>query len=114
MPFPAWLQLIKKAYPDKKVIHLFVDNARYYRSQLVQDYLKSFPIKMHFLPPYSPNLNPIERLWKFLKKQVIKSHYISDPKVFKQRINDFFAHIGNDKDQLQSLINTNFQMLKPV
>ncbi len=110
----VWLQLIEKAYPDKKVIHLYVDNARYYRSQLVQEYLKNSPIQMHFLPPYSPNLNPIERLWKFLKKEVIKSNYTPDPKVFKQRINDFFAHIGNYKDQLHSLINTNFQRLKPV
>lgn len=107
----VWLQLIEKAYPDKKVIHLFVDNARYYRSQLVQAYLKNSPIEMQFLPAYSPNLNPIERLWKFLKKEVIKSNYTPDSKVFKQRIRDFFAHIGNYKEQLESLINTNFQRL---
>jgi transposase len=110
----AWLQLIEKAYPNQKLIHLFVDNARYYRSQLVQDYLNSSRIQMHFLPPYSPNLNPIERLWKLLKKEVINSHYTPDPKVFKQRIDDFFAHIGNYKEQLESLINTNFQQLKPA
>ena len=110
----VWLKLIEKAYPDKKTIHLFVDNARYYHSQLVQEYLKTSTIQMHFLPPYSPNLNPIERLWKFLKKEVIKSYYTPDPKVFKQRIHDFFAHIGNYKDQLDSLINTKFQKLKPV
>jgi len=75
------------------------DNARYYRSQLVQHLLNSSPIQMHFLSSYSPNLNPIERLWKLLKKEVINSHYTPDPTVFKQRINDLFAHIGNYKEQ---------------
>jgi transposase len=109
----VWLKLIEERFPDKKTIHLFVDNARYYRSVLVQEFLKNSRIKMHFLPPYSPNLNPIERLWKFLKKEVIKSNYTSDPNVFRKRIDDFFRNINSYKDQLESLINTNFQKLNP-
>jgi transposase len=109
----VFLQCIEKAYGHKKTIHLFVDNARYYRSRLVQDYLSNSRILMRFLPPYSPNLNPIERLWKFLKKQVIKSNYTPDPEIFKQRIRHFFAHIDQYSEQLHSLINTNFQKLKP-
>jgi transposase len=108
----VWLSLIESRFLDKKVIHLFVDNARYYRSKEVQKYLETSRIKMHFLPPYSPNLNPIERLWRFLKKQVIKSDYTPDPNVFRQRIDDFFNEIHNYKEQLKSLINTNFQKLK--
>ena len=107
-----WLSLIEQRFPNKKVIHLFVDNARYYRSKSVQEYLQNSRIKMHFLPPYSPNLNPIERLWKFLKKEIIKSDYTPDPNVFRKRIDDFFNEIHNYKEQLQSLINTNFQKLK--
>jgi len=97
-----------------KSIHLYVDNARYYRSKLVQEFLLTSSIQMHFLPPYSPNLNPIERLWKFIKKEVIKSDYTPDPKIFKQRITDFFANIGNYKEKLDSLINTKFQKLNPL
>jgi DDE superfamily endonuclease len=108
----VWLKMIEKRFPQMKIIYLYVDNARYYRSKLVQEYLENSRIKMIFLPPYSPNLNPIERLWKFLKKQVIKSDYTPDPKVFRQRIDDFFANIDKYKEQLDSLINTNFQKLK--
>ena len=97
-----------------KSIHLYVDNARYYRSKLVQEFLLTSSIQMHFLPPYSPNLNPIERLWKFIKKEVIKSDYTPDPQIFKQRIIDFFANIGNYKEKLDSLINTKFQKLNPL
>lgn len=108
----VWLQMIEKRFPQMEVIYLYVDNARYYRSKLVQEYLETSRIKMIFLPPYSPNLNPIERLWKFLKKEVIKSDYTPDPKVFRQRIDDFFANIEKYKERLDSLINTKFQKLK--
>jgi transposase len=77
----------------------------------VSEFLLNSPIEMHFLPPYSPNLNPIERLWKFTKKEVIKSNYTPDANIFKERIRNFFANIGNYKDKLESLINTNFQKL---
>ena len=110
----VWLQLIEKYYPTMKAIHLYVDNARYYRSKLVQEFLLTSRIQMHFLPPYSPNLNPIERLWKFIKKEVIKSDYTPEPEIFKQRIRDFFANIENYKEKLDSLINTNFQKLNPL
>ncbi len=108
----VWLQMIEKHYSQMKAIYLYVDNARYYRSKLVREYLETSRIKMIFLPPYSPNLNPIERLWKFLKKEIIKSAYTPDPKVFRQRITDFFANVEQYKERLDSLINTKFQKLK--
>lgn len=110
----VFLSKIEGYYPQKQKIHLFVDNARYYKSKLVAEYVKSSRIQLHFLPAYSPNLNPIERLWKYLKKKVIKSNYTPDFDVFQQRIRDFFANIGNYKDELESLINTNFQIIKPL
>jgi transposase len=96
-----------------------VDNARYYRSALVAEFLRSSRIHMHFLPPYSPNLNPIERLWRLMKKEVIKSEYTPHFSVFQQRIRDFrraapFTNIDKYKDKLESLINTNFQIIKPI
>ena len=52
------------------MLYIILDNAKYYRSQLVKDFLiKTKEYKFVFLPPYSPNLNLIERLWKFFKKK---------------------------------------------
>jgi len=48
-------------------IYVICDNARYYRSKAVREYLKTSRIELVFLPPYSPNLNHIEQLWKFFK-----------------------------------------------
>jgi len=53
----AFLKDVEAAYPQARKVHIFCDNARYYRNKDVQEYIKSSKIEMHFLPPYSPNLN---------------------------------------------------------
>jgi transposase len=63
---------IEAKHPDANVIYIIVDNARYYRSRLLNKALKGTKVKLIFLPPYSPNLNLIERYWKFFKKKVQK------------------------------------------
>jgi len=54
-------------------IYVICDNAPYYRSKAVQDYLKASRIQLVSLPPYAPNLNLIERLWRFFKKRILYS-----------------------------------------
>jgi transposase len=57
-----FFQKIEETYPEKKKVHVFCDNAPYYRNKAVKQYLETSKVCLHFLPPYSPNLNPIERL----------------------------------------------------
>lgn len=109
----AFLKEIEKRFADKKTIYLIVDNARYNHAKVVREYLVTSRIKMVYLPAYSPNLNPIERLWKFMKKTVIKSSYTPDPKVFRERVIEFFDKIGDYKSKLVTLINTNFHIINP-
>ncbi len=79
--------------PGKKLV-LICDNARYYRSQFLQQWLKGQPlIEQWFLPTYSPNLNIIERLWRFMKKQAIGLSFHSTFKAFKKSILHFFEHL---------------------
>ena len=65
-------ELLKKLAQNtvNKPITLVMDNARYQRCKLVTEYAKSLSIDLLFLPPYSPNLNLIERLWRFVKKKL--------------------------------------------
>lgn len=86
----SFFQKIEKAYLTKKKIHVFCDNAPYYRSKIVQEYLKTSKIILHHLPPYSPNLNPIERLWKWMKERVIYNSYYEHFEDFKKAIFGFF------------------------
>ena len=68
-------------------------------------------IEIHYLPPYSPNLNPVERLWLYFQKQVLYNKYHKDFKSFTKSCKTFFANIRHHKKQLSLLINDNFQTL---
>ena len=81
---------LEQSYPEKARVHVFCDNAPYYRNRLVTEYLKTSKILLHFLPPYSPNLNPIERLWKWMKESVVYNTYYSDFHEFRMAIFGFF------------------------
>ncbi|MHB9148369.1 MAG: transposase [Candidatus Amoebophilus sp.] len=82
------LEELEKAYPSKKKVHVFCDNARYYRSKEVQAYLVGTKLTLHHLPPYSPNLNPIERLWKWMRNRYYEQH-----RGFKEALLSFFSEL---------------------
>lgn len=115
----ATIELYKKIQAhnqDKELVYVIGDNARYYRNAELQAWLDKNPrIVQLFLPPYSPNLNLIERLWKFLRKKVINTRFYSTFAEFRQAILAFFEDTNRYKDELQTLITFNFQRLsKPV
>ena len=68
----ALLMAIANMYPSKRLIHVFLDNARYHHAILVQEWLAKpgCRIKLHFIPAYCPHLDPIERLWGLMHKNV--------------------------------------------
>jgi transposase len=96
-------------------ITLVLDNARYQHCALVMDLAKSLNIHLEFLPSYSPNLNLIERLWKFIKKQVLYGkHYGTFPD-FCAAIDGCLAKIPTDnREKLNSLMTHNFQTFNPA
>jgi len=65
----ALLQQIEQQHPAAAHIYVICDNARYYRSRIVTEYLLDSKIELIFLPPHAPNLNLIERYWRFFKKK---------------------------------------------
>jgi transposase len=87
----SFFRKIEEAYPGKNRIHVFCDNARYYRNKAVTEHLKASKIQLHFLPVYSPNLNPIERLWKWMKERVIYNTYYPEFEDFRMAVFGFFA-----------------------
>jgi transposase len=94
-------------------ITLFLDNARYQKCALVISTALSLDIELCFLPAYSPNLNLIERLWKFVKKQCLYSHYYADFISFKSAIMDCLSQThSTHKADLDSLLSLRFQTFK--
>lgn len=95
------------------ILYLILDNARYYRSQIVSEFQRNNPrIQLLFLPAYSPNLNIIERLWKFFKKKTTYNSYYEKFTVFKKQCLNFFENIEEYKVELRSLMTDNFQLLQ--
>ena len=101
---------INNVHPDSKVT-LVMDNARYQRCNKVMDKAKDLGIHLLFLPPYSPNLNLIERLWKFTKKKCLYNKYYESFHHFKEAINDCLDNVKTTfKEQIITLLNPKFQM----
>lgn len=107
----AFLAEIRRDYPKQKSVFVFLDNARYNHSKLVQAEAKRLRIRLLFLPPYSPNLNLIERLWKFMKKKVTANKYYKTFREFTNAIHDFFKDIGQYQAELDSLMTMKFEIL---
>lgn len=111
----AFFQKIRAAYASKSVIHIVLDGAGYHRSHLVLKEAEKLGIQLHYLPPYSPNLNPIERLWKVMNEYARNNQYFSKPKEFREKISYFFdVTLPEIATSLTKRINDNFQMLKPT
>ena len=71
------LEKLEAAYPKKRVIHVFLDNARYHHAKILQPWLErpDCRIRLHFLPPYAPHLNPIGRLWGIMHEHITHNKY---------------------------------------
>lgn len=93
-------------------VYIILDNASYHHSKEIKHWLFRRPrFKLIYLPPYSPNLNPIERLWKFYHQEVTNNHYFESFKEFKTKSLDFFKNLKPYQQQLSSLLTDNFQLL---
>jgi transposase len=96
-------------------ITLVLDNARYQHCKLVMDLAKTLNIHLEFLPSYSPNLNLIERLWKFIKKQVLYGKHYATFLEFCAAIDGCLAKIPTKhREELKSLMTHNFQKFDPA
>lgn len=105
------LHAIKDKNPEDKKLFLILDNARYHHAKKVKELALQLNITLVFLPGYSPNLNPIERLWKYFKKLVVYNTYYPEFDDFKKATANFFRGIRGRKKDLSTLLTDNFQIL---
>jgi transposase len=99
----------------KGPITLVLDNARYQRNAVVQELARQLRITLLYLPSYSPNLNLIERLWKFIKRRALYGRYHPTFAEFQAAIQQTIAGLPTTHaDQLKSLMTLNFQRFEDV
>jgi transposase len=106
----CWIDRLEAAFPEAECLTVYVDNARYFHARLVKAHLVGKRVRFVYLPPYSPNLNLIERLWKFCKKTVLVTFYATYEQ-FTQAIDAFFQEIKRYKSELSTLMTENFELL---
>jgi len=82
---------IEKKYSKMSTIFIVRDNARYYNNKLVKEYLETSRIKEMPMPPYSPNLNSIEQLWHYFKREVTYNKYYEKFVDFEKAVLHFFG-----------------------
>jgi transposase len=105
------LKKLRKTYKNAEKLYIICDNAGYYKTENVQIEAKKLNIELVFLPPYSPNLNLIERLWKFFRKKVMYNQYYEKFADFKHATEDFFSWgMKKYKSELETLLVENFQI----
>lgn len=110
----ATIRLCKRLlrqHPKGK-IYLILDNASHHHSKAVKVWLKKHRrLKTVFLPAYSPNLNLIERLWRFFHLKVTNNHYFETFAEFRKTSLKFFKNLDSYSEELQTLLTDNFQLI---
>lgn len=108
----AFLKQLREVYVDLP-LKIVLDNARYQHCKLVENAARELNITLLFLPSYSPNLNIIERLWKFTKKKILYAKYYETPTLFHNAITGFFQTINQKyNDDLKKLLTLKFQFFE--
>jgi transposase len=79
MVFQNFLMTLVREHDGKRRIHLILDNAKYHHAILLEPFLEEHKDKLvlEFLPPYSPDLNPIERVWRLTRRLCVHNRYFA-------------------------------------
>ena len=108
------LEKLERSNPTMTRIHVFMDNARYHHAKILQPWLNSpnRKVKLHFLPPYAPHLNPIERLWGVMHQWVTHNKHYATFDQFTEAILQFFRKTlpENWKD-FRDTVSDNFRII---
>ena len=104
--------MLKRAMNNSMINIFFTAYLILNRSGAVRKMAKQLSIKLLYLPPYSPNLNPIERLWKFMKKKIMANEHYETITDFKNALSQFFRGIRKYRSELESLLTDNFELMQ--
>jgi transposase len=110
------LESLEALYPLMVCIHVFLDNARYHHAKLVSEWLSrpGCRIKLHFLPTYCPHLNPIERLWGAMHRNVTHNKCYETCAEFAEATLDFLRdQVPKRWAELSDSVTDNFRIISP-
>ena len=110
--FVNLLERLLAKHPDTEEFILYLDRARYYGSPVVKAWLRRHrEFQLEPLPTYSPNLNLIERLWKFLRKETL-NRWHETFEAMQEAVAEVLDHLGRYRRELDGLMSEKFHILK--
>jgi transposase len=112
----ALFEALERAHSTMSRIHVFLDNARYHHAKVVQEWMQQpgRRIVLHFVPSYCPHLNPIERLWKVMHKNVTHNKCYVKFRDFADAVLGFLRKTAPERfDEFSSTITDNFRVIDP-
>ena len=108
-----FLAKIRTKYSDKHIV-IILDNAMYNHANYTKVFVEWYDIELFFLPPYSPNLNLIERLWKFTKQKLVHNNYYEKFIVFTKEVEKYFENLSDYKLELEKILTRKFQIIDNI
>jgi transposase len=110
--FIKLLEKLLAKHPEAEKFLLYLDNARSYSKPVVKEWLAMHrQFQLVFLPAYSPNLNLIERLWKFLRKTA-RNRCHKTFEAMQEAVSEVLDHLDRYHSELDSLMSEGFHILK--
>jgi len=106
------IKIAKEKYPTP--VTIILDNAAYQHASVVKWIAEYYQIELLYLPSYSANLNLIERFWKFLRSNVLNNKDYESFECMKGGVYAFVKNLAGYKNDLKSLLYTNFQSFEGV
>jgi transposase len=86
--FKKHLRKVLQAYKGMRKIIIYVDNVRFHHANILKSFIEAHPeLEIRYLPAYSPDLNPVERVWWYMRKRITHNRYLSS---LKERIAKFW------------------------
>ncbi len=105
------MEQMRAKHPETTRFILYLDNARYQHAKVVRAWVAMHPeFELHYLPPYSPNLNLIERLWKFLRKHAL-TRWHETFEAMQAAVADVLDHLDRYGAELQTLLTPKFHLV---
>ena len=104
--FFKFLVTVTRKYINQKVV-MVVDNVRYHHAKRLKPILEKYKhrIELVYLPPYSPDLNPIERIWCYMRKKITHNRYVETMDDRIKYFNEFICNFNTENDLGKKLTN---------
>lgn len=107
--FKKHLKKVLRIYRKHSKIILVLDNVRYHHAKLLKNWLSNKPkLELVYLPPYSPNLNPIERAWWYMRKKITHNRFIQTMEERQAAFWKMFSHFQKPNQELRKVCEINY------